>query len=110
MLFYSGRSKTNSKTLSADIGCEAKLKGGEKRATDPKGPTCDLLGFGKRQVPNPSRPISAAKAKPKGGEKRAIDPQGPKCIFLGFGEKQIQSPSLPISAGKAKPKGSEKEL
>ena len=69
-----------------------------------------FFGLGEKQVPNPSRPISAAKAKPKGGEKRAIDPQGPKCIFLGFGEKQIQSPSLPISAGKAKPKGGEKEL
>ena len=69
-----------------------------------------MLGLGEKQVPNPSRPSSAAKAKPKGGEERAIDPKGPKCNFLRVGKKQIQKSSRPISAGKAKPKGGEKEL
>ena len=55
---------------------KAKAKGGDKRATDPKGESSDCFGVGTKPVQKPSRPISLGKVKAKGGEKRAIGPKG----------------------------------
>ena len=53
-----------------------KPRGGETRATDPKGEMSIRLGLGELQIQKPSRPLTAGKGKPRGGEKRAVDPQG----------------------------------
>ena len=53
-----------------------KPRGGETRATDPKGEMSIRLGLGELQIQKPSRPLTAGKGKPRGGEKRAVDPKG----------------------------------